>query len=565
MALLVIQDHEQKHENHEHEHDNKQHYEGGQGLLVVGRAKSKSRTINKSRTRSSINSNSSTSTTSTSCSSSSSCSSPIRTILIPILVGCILMALGATFQSTQIIFNNNNSNNNGDDGIGIRRKTTTTSTTKDNFKFIYPPIKYERNKYTFDSFIVGGGSGSGSEGIDLAKFGFEDEDDDDEQQHNSAVTVAFSTSTSATTTTDFDYELFHDFDLSLKLTGNESWIDLLALRRDSTSRSLSFYVDKVAYKRYLLNQYSILHIDNYAAKPTHLSCSGGVWIIHNDIQNNITYVGNGKKKMVPHNTNPAPKLSKSSSSITTIIANDISQNLNKVQDKCGSTVLESYALRNVKPGVVVEERFTQPSSLSFSIDNEAEADTENDNENLLLKGGMEFKVFTIWGRAWLTVWRPGVDGVQALLYRNGTNLIYNPPMKQKKQKEKDKNKSNSNSTIPTQHHPSTTLSPPIVTKLPTWIDWERVIEIGETLGRNKDMFRTDIFVGVTASSSSSATSPATSTSTSTSTKSNSNKNKNRIRYVVSETEIHPTPLRGYEIIFNEAVIQNNEVPYGFYQ
>ena len=199
------------------------------------------------------------------------------------------------------------------------------------------------------------------------------------------------------------------------------------------------------------------------------------------------------------------------------------------------------------------------------------------------------------------VFIPGVDGVQALLYRNGTNLIYNPPMKQKKQK-KDKNKSNSNSTIPTQQHPSTTLSPPIVTKLPKWIDWERVIEIGEKLGRNKDMFRTDIFVGVTASSSSSATSPATSTSTST----KSNSNKNRIRYVVSETEIHPTPLRGYEIIFNEAgrlwlagyyyyynananinnaqqhqhqqhqqqqktntfnikVIQNNEVPYGFYQ
>jgi hypothetical protein len=110
------------------------------------------------------------------------------------------------------------------------------------------------------------------------------------------------------------------------------------------------------------------------------------------------------------------------------------------------------------------------------------------------------------------------------------------------------------------------------------------------------MFRTDIFVGVTASSSAAAAT------------------KPIIRYVVSETEIHPTPLRGYEIIFNEAgrlwlagyyynnmnnnanintntnnnsvqqqqnvqhnkqkknnkkfninVIQNNEVPYGFYQ
>ena len=184
---------------------------------------------------------------------------------------------------------------------------------------------------------------------------------------------------------------------------------------------------------------------------------------------------------------------------------------------------------------------------------------------------------------------PGVDGVQALLYRNGTNLIYNPPMKQKKQK-KDKNKSNSSPPPPSS--PTATPAPPIVTKLPKWIDWERVIEIGEKLGRNKDMFRTDIFVGVTASSSS---------ATSASTKSYDNNNKsNIIRYVVSETEIHPTPLRGYEIIFNEAgglwlagyyyyynananinnaqqqqqqktntfnikVIQNNEVPYGFYQ
>ena len=166
-------------------------------------------------------------------------------------------------------------------------------------------------------------------------------------------------------------------------------------------------------------------------------------------------------------------------------------------------------------------------------------------------------------------------------------------MKQKKQK-KDKNKSNSKSSPPPSS-PTATPAPPIVTKLPKWIDWERVIEIGEKLGRNKDMFRTDIFVGVTASSSS-----ATS-ATSASTKSYDNHNKsNRIRYVVSETEIHPTPLRGYEIIFNEAgrlwlagyyyyynananinnaqqqqqqktnkfnikVIQNNEVPYGFYQ
>jgi hypothetical protein len=189
----------------------------------------------------------------------------------------------------------------------------------------------------------------------------------------------------------------------------------------------------------------------------------------------------------------------------------------------------------------------------------------------------------------------GLDGVQALLYRNGTNLIYDPPIKQKKKEKKDKNKNNSTTTATTTTSTQSP-TPTIVTKLPKWVDWERVIEIGEKLGRNKDMFRTDIFVGVTASSSAAAAT------------------KPIIRYVVSETEIHPTPLRGYEIIFNEAgrlwlagyyynnmnnnanintntnnnsvqqqqnvqhnkqkknnkkfninVIQNNEVPYGFYQ
>jgi hypothetical protein len=31
--------------------------------------------------------------------------------------------------------------------------------------------------------------------------------------------------------------------------------------------------------------------------------------------------------------------------------------------------------------------------------------------------------------------------------------------------------------------------------LPDWIPWERLVQIAEELGANKDMFRTDIFVG----------------------------------------------------------------------
>ena len=51
--------------------------------------------------------------------------------------------------------------------------------------------------------------------------------------------------------------------------------------------------------------------------------------------------------------------------------------------------------------------------------------------------------------------------------------------------------------------------------------------MAEELGKHKDMFRTDIFVGL---SSERSTEPL---------------------YVVSETEIHPTPIRGTERVFNE--------------
>jgi len=90
------------------------------------------------------------------------------------------------------------------------------------------------------------------------------------------------------------------------------------------------------------------------------------------------------------------------------------------------------------------------------------------------------------------------------------------------------------------------------------------------------MFRTDIFVGI----------PTASLSDNDNDNDNDNENKNKndndaIRYVVSETEIHPTPLRGFETVFEEAgrlwlagyyllsqhrklsVVPNTEVPDGF--
>ncbi len=424
------------------------------------------------------------------------------------------------------------------------------------FSFLETTPKFNRTKYTFDTFVVAGG-------IDLAGFGLD---------NNTERTITQQPYISKRKP---HFELFEDFDLSQKIKGNETWIELLEYRRDATHPSLSFYVDKVAFKRWLLASYSELKIDgpksyllkyaselyrdlgstrstqkaskppketllaqevlkwlpsdmDYAAKPTHLSCSGGVWLVHNDMATNTTYIGNGKKKMKvfkeasSSSTTSSTSTTKSSrekdsksADVRKEIAEDLSQNLQKVQEKCGRTVIESYALRHVRPGIVVEERFTQPSIATSSTNEARNTEDDNDNESLL-KGGMEFKVFTIWGKAWLTVWRPGTDGVKALFFRNGTNLVFDPPVKKNK---KTKPPSSGNGT-------------PEIHKLPKWLDWDKVISIAETLGSNKDMFRTDIFVGVVESGEIS--------------------DRETIRYVVSETEIHPTPLRGFEEVFEEA-------------
>eukprot|EP00536_Pseudo-nitzschia_multiseries_P018448 jgi/Psemu1/293509/fgenesh1_pg.2541_\ len=459
------------------------------------------------------------------------------------------------------------------------------NTNTNNPSAVVAAPRFERTKHTFESFVIGNG-------IDLAPFGLEerrtrhDNDNDNDNHETSSIGDATATATAATTNV-LSFELFSDFDLRSELRGNETWIELLEYRRDATHPTLSFYVDKVAFKRWLVASHDKLGIESirsfvlayasellpppppqqaempssspppsnfssflartisgwlptdkdYAAKPTHLSCSGGVWLVHTDASTNTTY------------------------------------------EKCGRTVKESHALMHVRPGIVVEERFAQPSIHSDDGNGNVNADNDNDNE-AIYKGGMEFKVFTIWGRAWLTVWRPGTDGVHALLFRNGTSMAFDPPAKKnrKSKTDKDKHKHNKKPTPPPssgkQQQQQQQQQQPV--QLPDWIDWDRVISIGETLGRNKDMFRTDIFVGVVAGGN---------TNNNTSTNDNTNagqRQQQTVRYVVSETEIHPTPLRGFEQVFEEAgrlwlagyylleeqgklaVVPNTEVPDGFY-
>ena len=468
--------------------------------------------------------------------SSKSARSPSLPLIPLFLAAAVLTALGAISHSISVpgLFSKNQS----DEWFVSKRVDSNPYRDRNVFKY---SRSFNRTKYTFDSFVVAGG-------IDLAGFGL---DNDPWRRGQSPLSSSSRDST---------FELFEDFDLSRNIQGNETWIELLEYRRDATHPSLSFYVDKVAFKRWLVVSYPDLEIDgiesyllkyaseleqeaelknsqktlnytpkenilvqellrslptdvDYAAKPTHLSCSGGVWLVHKDKATNTTYVGNGKKKMKAWSANNNIKSNNKStnSDERKEIAQDLSSNLQKVQEKCGRSVVESYALRHVRPGIVVEERFTQPTTLNLNENENNDIDDNENSDESFLKGGMEFKVFTIWGRAWVTVWRPGTDGVKALFCRNGTNLIFDPPIK-KNQKSTASSTSESLST------------------LPDWLDWNKVISIAEKLGRHKDMFRTDVFVGVSSGRNS----------------------KETIRYVVSETEIHPTPLRGFETVFEEA-------------
>ena len=310
------------------------------------------------------------------------------------------------------------------------------------------------------------------------------------------------------TTKEEPFELFDDFDLSDMIVGNETWKDLVRYRRDVKRQSLCFYVDKVARKRWLPSvglpgpktfllkyaseltesgriedeQKTILdqlpRKRDYAAKPTHLSCSGGVWLTK------TTSGGSNKNTtmFITHGTKPFQAADNhfELKQIADSLARDLHEG-----PRCGK-VTESWALENVKPGVMIEERFTT---------------VEGDDD----AGGMEFKVITIFGRVWLAQWRPGVSTVRAFIHRNGTTLDW----------EKESSE-----------------------PLPDWVDWPRIVAMAEQLGAHKDMFRTDIFVGVPAGSVPAGASKE--------------ERLAAVQYVVSETEIHPTPLKGTDEIFKEA-------------
>ena len=178
----------------------------------------------------------------------------------------------------------------------------------------------------------------------------------------------------------------------------------------------------------------------------------------------------------------------------------------------------------MKPGIVIERLFT---------------DVENEDIPPL-----EFNIFTVWGKVWVAQMNvvdedDEDDNIYNRFYegcahRNGSMLIDHSD-------------------------PDYELSDTV----PDWLDYAELVRIAENLGAHKDMFRTDIFVGV----------PAGVLKAGATTE----ERMAAVQIVVSESEIYPTTtfpdeniceegarlwIAGYKM-GNHRIIPNTEVPAAF--
>ena len=262
------------------------------------------------------------------------------------------------------------------------------------------------------------------------------------------------------------FALYEDFDISDQITGNEAWWDLIAIRIGLDKRpALPFYNDKVALRRHLpsvgipmpksftvkykseltetggesdesLAITSLLpDRDDFVAKPSHSCFGDDVWLVKHHMEDgkNVVSVngGVGRQKMRPREDFDRAEIGEA-----------LTKTLHLEPGTYGSWVYD-----NIKPGIVVEERF---------------ASLDDDN-----KPAVEFKVFTIWGKCYIAQWRRGV--YSGIVYPDGSVVTWGK-----------KKKSN--------------------TELPEWVDWSKIKDLAEKMGQNKDMFRTDIFAGVPSDS-----------------------------------------------------------------
>jgi len=322
--------------------------------------------------------------------------------------------------------------------------------------------------------------------------------------------------------------LYSDFDISSYIMDERtrlSWKELLLIRKGLERPTLSWYVDKVARKRWFAEQrvypqpriYFLQYKDElsetgkkederttilenlptqhgFCAKPTHMSMTMGNWLV--DIEPNTADRGDELETDTKF-TNRAMRLTSDGRYDSEECADSLAEGLQRE-----AVAIESWALKNVRPGIVIEELFSHHRDRSVPPH--------------------EFSMFVIWGKVHLGQWNY-VDEERyfaGFFYRDGTAAPDCP-----------------------------------ASKLQDWIPWNELVEIAERLSEHKDMFRVDMFVGVPRYSQESA----------------------KFRVVVSESEIHPTTMfcnpfiaeemarlwiAGYKV-GNYEVIPNDEVPVDF--
>lgn len=258
------------------------------------------------------------------------------------------------------------------------------------------------------------------------------------------------------------FELFENFDISNMIVGDEIWEDMIEYRRKLNRPSMSFYVDKVARKRWLPSQnipqgqqyvlkyqfelsetgdideeiralYNLIPDQmDYAAKPSHKSLGNGVWLVSYDKRLNASTSVSAMRHFFNDGNATFDKWAVSTS---------LAEDLHTEADREESTILKT-----VKPGVVVEERF-----VSFMDGKGAP---------------VEFNMFVIWGKLWVAKMNNLGEEPQYVttwVYRNGSV-------------------------------PEDASRPP---ELDYLMDkWSQLVELAEKLGANKDMLRVDIFVGL---------------------------------------------------------------------
>ena len=345
--------------------------------------------------------------------------------------------------------------------------------------------------------------------------------------------------------------LYEDFDIILYIEEEErkkgkddtrqlSWKDLLLIRNKLQRPSLSWYVDKVARKRWIAEQdvypqpriYFLRYKDEltekgekfdeatailsnlpteigFCAKPTHMSMTMGNWLVdidpnvtkqdrnHGDVDSDDDSSEEEGDKVVKF-TKRAQRLNSDERYDPRVCADSLAEGLHRE-----ATGIESWALKMVRPGIVIEELFAHHGDRSLPPH--------------------EFCMFVVWGRVVIGQWNEVDDERYSagFFYRDGSAAPGNP-----------------------------------INVLDDWIPWMELVHIAEELSQHKDMFRIDMFVGVPRYSED-GTEP---------------------RIVVSESEIHPTTMfsnpfiaeemarlwiAGYKI-GNYKLIPNNEVPPGYF-